>query len=361
MKTVDSNFGFKLKKRREEKRLSLQSLGISVGLSKQSIFRYENGEQLPSTSILLKLSEELNVLPTYFFEDDNIEIEINQLNFREEDLINKNNFDVGFVKTICKKYLRNFLELETILKIKNNYINPLEGLIIESEKDVEKAAKKLRRKWRLGNAPISDVTQLIEDNGIYVIEVDMNSTFSGLSGLANENIPLIVINSNVNDKARKRFTTIHELGHIVLDFVEELDNDAIEKYCDHFAGAILLVDDTLEMELGKNRTKISLRELKAIKERYGISIGAIIFRAKSTGLISRETCNDWWSSYNVWRDNSEEFGKYFSSEKPTAFDNLILRGISEQKITWGKAAELKNTKIDLLKNQFKNEPALMVS
>jgi Zn-dependent peptidase ImmA (M78 family)/transcriptional regulator with XRE-family HTH domain len=361
MQTVDSNFGFKLRKRREERGISLQELGSVIGMSKQSVFRFEKGEQLPNTTILLKLSEELNVLPTYFFEDDKIDIEIKDVKFREETLIEKYDFKFDNIKEICKNYLHKFIELETILKVNHDFTNPLEGLEIKDSKDVEKAAKQIRRKWKLGNAPISDVVHLLEDKGIYIVEVDLNNSFSGLSGFANESIPLIVINSNVNDTTRKRFTTLHELGHLVLDFVEELETKTIERFCDHFAGAILLVDDTLEKELGKGRTKISLQELKAIKELYGISIKAIIIRAKLTNLISRETSNDWWNLYDSWRDFSSEFGSFKSYEKPQALNKLIIRGISEQRISWGKAAELKNTKIDILKNKFNSEPELMVN
>jgi Zn-dependent peptidase ImmA (M78 family) len=60
---------------------------------------------------------------------------------------------------------------------------------------------------------------------------------------------------------------------------EALDLDAIEKMCDAFAGAVLLPSEILLQEFGKNRTAISMPELRRIKELYGISIAAIMVRA----------------------------------------------------------------------------------
>ncbi len=358
MKTVDSNFGFKLKKRRNERGLSLDQVAASIGMSKQSVHRFENGTHLPNSSILLKLSEELNVRPTYFFEEDEIEININKLLFREEEIIDKEEVDFYTVKEVCKSYLQNFIELEVMLNVKKDFENPLKGLVIRSTKDIEKAAKQLRRKWKLGNAPISDVIQLIENKGIYIVEVEMNNTFSGFSTYANDSIPLIVLNSNVNDIARKRFTALHELAHLTLEFVDDVKNK-IENLCNHFAGAVLLVDDTLESQLGKGRTKISIRELNEIKEKYGISIQAIMVRALVTNLISYETYKKWGDSYSVWSD-FEEIGVFISKEEPRAFKKLILRGLNEQRLTWGKAAELMQTKIDVLKSKFQNEYKLVI-
>ena len=360
MQTVDSNFGLKLKKRREEREMSLQYLGNQIGLSKQSIHRFENGEQLPSTPILLKLSEYLNVLPTFFFEDDTINIEINNIRFRNEEKINKETFNLNKIKDFCKSELLKFIELEEILKVKNDFINPLEGLKIKSVKDIEKAAKKIRRKWRLGYAPISDVTELIEDKGIYIIEVDLTKDFNGFNGWANNNIPLIIINSNFDEITRKRFTLLHELGHIVLDFIDNLSEKKIEEFCNHFAGAVLLVDDTLEQELGKNRTLVYLSELKMIKEKYGISIYSIMVRAMATKYITFDSYHKWKELYKEWRENSLNFGDYKGNEEPQVFMQLITRGISEQKITWGKASEFTGKKIDYLQREYNNKPNVIL-
>tara|TARA_R110001592_G_scaffold284685_1_gene552995 strand:+ start:3798 stop:4880 length:1083 start_codon:yes stop_codon:yes gene_type:complete len=347
--------GEKLRKLREEKDMSLGQLGDNSGVSRQSIHRYEQNIKSPSSSTVLQISKALNVHPSYFFSSANDNVQITNIKFRKEGMLTHLRSELLEIESICKSYINNLIELQSLLDDNIKFENPLKGLKITNAKDVEKAAKKLRSKWNLGNAPIYNTTEMIEDNGIVVIEVTTADRFTGFTGTANEEIPFIVINSNCNEATRKRFTLLHELGHVVLEFTEQLKEEVIEKLCNHFAGAILLVDDTLQLELGKNRTTISLKELREIKEKYGVSIQAIIIRAKATGYISEKTSSSWWDSYQEWYQESADssrFGQYQCDERAKRFDTLILRGLNEKRITWGKAARLKNTKVDVLKSKL---------
>ncbi len=80
--------------------------------------------------------------------------------------------------------------------------------------------------------------------------------FDGLSGWADERIPIIVVNKYFTIE-RKRFTALHELGHLLLNFAEELDPKFIEKLCQRFAGAILIPRETFFNELGDYRSGLS--------------------------------------------------------------------------------------------------------
>ncbi len=351
---MNNIFGTKLKELRESKGMSLQELGSLVEVSKQTIHCYEKAHKNPSSSTVLRLGKSLGVHPSFFFQDKEIDIKIEELNFREEQNI-LNSFDYSALIDNSKTYLLNLLELKALLDIKSSFINPISNLEIHNKKDVEKAAKNLRKKWHLGYAPISNITSIIENNGISVIELDINNGFTGISGVANKEIPFIIVNRNLNDITRKRFTLLHELGHLTLKFHKNIEKESIEQLCHHFAGAILLVDDTLKLELGANRTQISLSELREIKEKYGISIKAIIMRAGNTDIISRHTQSAWFDSYKEWYENSNsktDFGIFQGDEKPTLFNKLLSRGIQEQRFTIGKAAKLKATKIDILQKEL---------
>lgn len=352
---MNTGFGNKLRELRESKGLSLADLGQSVGVSKQSIHRYEINQKVPRTSTLINISNVLGKHPSFFFEDDTCEIEIGNINFREVHTIPLGELDIENIKNECKLYIQRLLELQDLLGEDIKFENPLQGFEISNKRDVEKAAKNLRRKWNIGYDAIADVTDLIESKNISVIELNLVNEFTGLMGHANEEIPFIVVNENLTDISRKRFTLLHEVAHIVLEFADIITDELREKLCNHFAGAVLLVDDTLTKELGKNRTSISIKELAAIKEKYGISIKAIIIRAGVTDLISYDTSSKWWDSYKEWQSDNEHdnsFGKFQSREKPLRFDRLLLRGINEQKISWEKAAELKDIYVDDLRKEM---------
>lgn len=60
----------------------------------------------------------------------------------------------------------------------------------------------------------------------------------------------------------------------------------MERMCFQFAGAMLIPEETFRMEIGNSRSHISIPELIAIKEKYGISIQGIMQRAKDLGIVS---------------------------------------------------------------------------
>lgn len=59
-------FGLKLKKLREEKRLSQRGLGLSVGLSDKTISSYETGRSYPNLELLKRLGDVLGKPIDYF-------------------------------------------------------------------------------------------------------------------------------------------------------------------------------------------------------------------------------------------------------------------------------------------------------
>jgi len=95
-------------------------------------------------------------------------------------------------------------------------------------------------------------------------------------------VPFVTVNRDFPDD-RVRFTAAHELGHLLCGFPER---DGAESLCYAFAGAFLLPRDAVERALMPARRKISFWELKELKESYGISLQAIIYRARALGLVT---------------------------------------------------------------------------
>jgi Zn-dependent peptidase ImmA (M78 family)/transcriptional regulator with XRE-family HTH domain len=351
---MENKFAAKLKELRERHRLSLQELADQVGVAKQSIHKFENGIVSPSSETLLKISDALNVSYSFFYENPvSFNLTLQNIKFREKHKINNEQLENEIKEEVCK-YLSKFMELSAILNEDLEFENPLAGFEITTDKDIEKAAKLIRKKWKIGNAPITDVVETLENKGVFIVEIKRLEDFTGLSGMVNEEVPIIVLNEYFNSVERKRFTALHELGHIVLDFTDEISDNKLERYCDMFAGAVLLVDDVLHAELGKNRTVITLAELKRIKELYGISIQAIIMRASTTGFIDNKTSTEWWQSYTEWNtnDSPSDFGTYRSFERVQRFSKMLVRGVAEKRLSMSKAAELIDKKVDVLRREL---------
>lgn len=353
---MENSLGLKLRELRENHFLSLQQVADYAGISKQSVFKFENGLSKPGAEALVKFSELFAVPFTDLYQTaDGSVLDFENIRFRDAPKI----FNIGNhlkeVKQLVIDYVGKFLELERIMGYVRQFDNPLEGIEIVTEKDIEKAAKTLRKKWKLGNSPITDVIEMLEGKGIFIVEVDRSEDFLGLCGSINKDIPIIVLNQRIPNVERKRLTALHELGHIVLEFAAGFSDGKIEHYCNFFAGAVLIVDEAVLMEFGKNRTTISLAELRRIKELYGISIKAIIVRAKQTNYIDQATYQVWMQTYDEWYKggaHQNEFGNYKCREQAGRFKSLVIKGINEKKLSWSKAAELCGKKIDHLKQEF---------
>jgi transcriptional regulator with XRE-family HTH domain len=61
--------------------MSLQDLADRIGVSKQMISKYEKGDSIPSSKMLIKLAKALEVKMDYFFLPSSVEL--GEINFRK--------------------------------------------------------------------------------------------------------------------------------------------------------------------------------------------------------------------------------------------------------------------------------------
>ncbi|MDP4274884.1 MAG: XRE family transcriptional regulator [Bacteroidota bacterium] len=341
-------FSKRLKSARILAALSQDELVEKMGniVSKNAISKYEKGEMMADGSILLALAKALNVKPDYFFRPFTIEIE--KVEFRKKQNLYVKH--VNSIKQTVTDILERYLEVEQFLNIESSFTNPIAGIKITSLTDVENAATKVRYAWNLGLKALPNVIDLLEGKEIKVIEIDAPNEFDGLSGWADGRIPIIVINKNYNVE-RKRLTALHELGHLIMALSGDITDKDKEKLCFQFAGAVLLPETTFKTEIGESRSHISISELIAIKETYGISIQAIMARAKDLEIINKFQ----FVNFRKWisRNRTEEgLGEYRGQEQVFRFKQLIYRAAAEEVISLSKAANLSNQKLAEFRKEF---------
>jgi Zn-dependent peptidase ImmA (M78 family) len=237
--------------------------------------------------------------------------------------------------------------------IKKSFKPPVTEIKINNLNDIEDFANKVRNAWNLGTDPISNVSELLEENHIKVIELETKDGFDGMQTWVNgKEVPVIALNiSRLTSSDRKRFTALHELGHLLLP-LDGVDEKLAEKYCHRFAGAMLFPKDAVEKELGGTRNKISIQELGLIKEQYGISIQAMIYRLHDLHVISDHYKKYYYQYINQMGWKVEEPYEYKGKVKSSRFDQLIFRALSEDIISMSKAASLKNMKLSEFRTKF---------
>ena len=331
-----ANFAERLKSARKMSGISMETLADKAGhvVTKQAISRYEKGLMNPGGDALVALSKALGVKAEYFFRPQ--KVILGELEFRKKSRLGRKEEDRIKYRTL--DFLERYLEIEDILGDKAIFKNPLSDPHVHRPEDAGKAALDVRRKWKLGEAPISNLIELLEDKGIRIHEIETDDNFNGISAWTDE-IPVIAVRLQ-DDLLRQRFTISHELGHILLKICEKNDSKTREKLCHIFAGAFLLPERVIKAELGSKRKKIALWELKKIKGIYGISIQAIMARARHLGIISDHTYRNFCITVNSQGWKMNEPGEYLGKEHANRFDQLVYRAAAEEIITFSRAAEL---------------------
>lgn len=326
------------------KGFSLQDLANELGnsVTKQALSKYENGLMKPNAEGLSLLCRILDVRPDYFQRESNIDLgtlefrKLQKLSIKEKERIEQRTIDA----------LERYCELEDLMGLETEFKNPLKGRKIKVAADVNAAAEFLREEWALGRGPIKNVIELLEDNGIKVIELESDLAFNGLSAFANKKHPVIVLNARLKDHLdRKRFTALHELGHLVLEFNSALDNKLKESFCHTFASAMLMPAEYFKRQLGENRQRIVLQELVLLKMEFGASIQAILYRAKALDIISESYFKYYMTVLSARKMKKDEPWKLPGNEQSNRFMQLLYRALGEEIISTSKAAALANLKV----------------
>jgi Zn-dependent peptidase ImmA (M78 family)/DNA-binding XRE family transcriptional regulator len=343
-----NNFDQRLLSARKMAGLSLQELAdrMDMDITKQALSQYEKGKINPTSSAIIALSNVLDLPADYFFRESEEKFE--NLEFRKRSRLPRKEIEAVKYKTL--NYLEKNREIEDLLNIENIFTNPLNETFITCEDDIEKCADELRNVWNLGLDPIPDVIALLEEKKIKVFEIIAPDEFSGLSSWT-DGVAVIVVNKDLH-LTRKRFTLLHELAHLILDFSVDMGDKEREHFCFSFAGAFLFPEKIFIEELGKKRRGIFLKELILLENHYGISVQAIMWRTKSLGLISESKFKE----YNIWLNKSNnkktEFGDFQGREVPERFERLVYKALSEDIITSSKAAALLNKALPELEEEL---------
>jgi Zn-dependent peptidase ImmA (M78 family)/transcriptional regulator with XRE-family HTH domain len=197
----------------------------------------------------------------------------------------------------------------------------------------ERAARLIRERWELGAGPAGHLVRLLERNGVLVVfspprvaSVDAYSFDSRLR-------PVVVLNPLKRDYYRQRFDVAHELGHLIMHSDAEPGGRIVENQAHRFAAELLMpaeqIRDLLPAAMGGN----AWRTLARLKEQWGVSMQALLYRARWLGRLSDVSYRNAMATVSArgWRRN--EPGLVGTIEQPSllsrAVELLDREGIGE--------------------------------
>ncbi|MCD6287143.1 MAG: ImmA/IrrE family metallo-endopeptidase [Anaerolineae bacterium] len=327
--------GERLRMARKMARMSQQDLGEAAGVSRMAISKYERDEMDPSSGVLIALARALGVKVAYLLRP--VAVKVSEPAFRKRTALGRKR-QASIVERV-RDWLDRYLTVEDLLREQTLFTWPVIDRSILEVADAEQVAVSLREAWDLGSDSIDNLTEILEHQGIKVGFVEGDDAFDALTLWADDDTPVIVVKQDIPGD-RQRLNIAHELGHILLEIPPKWDHRQEESAAYRFAGALLMPASVVIRELGQHRERLDPYELHLLRHAYGLSMQAIIRRAKDLGVISESVyvrvCREF--SRLGWR--REEPGDQIDPERSERMKRLILRALAEEIITRSRASEL---------------------
>jgi Zn-dependent peptidase ImmA (M78 family)/transcriptional regulator with XRE-family HTH domain len=289
--------------------LSQVSLAQLMGRSSSaSISRWLRGEQAPEAIALTELSRALNLPAAYFLAP---QAQHGDFPFFYRSM-------AAATKAARRKAMARMrwgqdisLAVQNAVDIPKCNVPDLVGdrdFRTISDKMIEDVALHCRHAWGLGDGPISDLHQLLENNGIVVIHDEIEAaTMDGVSSWSSaDDRAYIYVAIDKPSAVRVRFNAAHELGHILLHrhvdrstLTKPEEFKLIEHQAHLFAAAFLLPANSFAGELASP----TLSAFHSLKERWKVAIGAMIKRCDTLGITKGEYTLRLWKHYSArgWR------------------------------------------------------------
>lgn len=296
---------------RESRGYTQTELAEKLNIPQGNLSRMERGDIGIKEGHMKNISEELNYPMEFFYLTNQIcttdthyrkAITIDQkTKLKAEALMNISKFNV-------EEMLKSLDITLNIPSLSDLYDSP------------EKVAKYLRGFWKIPRGSIDNLIEVIERNGIIVIQVDFESEkIDGRTIITETGHPIIFINKTASGD-RQRLTIAHELGHVIMH-TTKLATFAIDEEEEAFRFGIEFLMPLSECQYEIN-DKLSIEKLADLKRIWKISMQSILYRAQKQKLVSYNRCRYLWSQFSSkgWR-KSEPIE--ISKENPTLINRMI--------------------------------------
>lgn len=340
--------GDRIKLARRKAGLSLRDLSTAMAgrVTAQAIGKYERGEDVPSSGVLMALAGGLEVSVAYLLDTQGVEL--TGVEFRTK--ANTSARDRAHVENEVLEWIERYLQVESVLDLDSaRWHSPFDGpRKLRKVTDVDELASDVRDAWKLGGDPIPNMTELLEEKGLKVLVAELPERVSGFTCLVGQpgrdsKLPVIVVNRKFSLE-RRRLTLAHELAHRLIDPDCLSDKDE-EKAATVFGSALMMPREHLLREVGKHRNALGYREIVGLKRLYRVSGAALLMRLQQLDVISEATLVYAFQSIaRGWRTQEPEplepdadRGQW---ERPRRFERLCYRALAEGLISLTKAAEL---------------------
>jgi len=313
--------------------LSQREVGARVGVTAMAISKYETGQMVPSSGVLLRLAETLGVGIEFFLRP--VLVRPRALSFRRHPRLPAREREQA--GAAAAEWIERYLEAEQLAGSEAATDRlPRQPYRVAALEDAESAAEKLRKSWGLGDGPIASMVELLEDQGVRVGVIALPDGVDAMVFRLDDSTPVMALREGIPGD-RQRFSMAHDLGHLVVSCDGQIDE---ESACHRFAAAFLVPAETARRELGARRSEVSLLELHYLKHKFGMSMSAWIKRSRELGIVAPRHARDLLARFRQEGWDRTEPDAPVPPEHPARLEQIVIRLVQEETIGPGRASEL---------------------
>jgi Zn-dependent peptidase ImmA (M78 family)/DNA-binding XRE family transcriptional regulator len=266
--------------------LRKSDLAIRLDKSATAVAAWESGAKRPTAATVAQLALSLSVDPGFFaVRSDDVAALSTTPHFRSlratSQLARDQAFAYGQLAVDIATSLERHVELPQLA------LSNFPVAVDDRDGDgPEHAARLLREQWEISAGPVGHLVRLLEHHGILVVFSPPQAASVDAYSFDSRLRPVVVLNPIKRDYYRQRFDVAHELGHLIMHGDAEPGGRVVEEQAHRFASELLMpaaeIRDMLPATMGGN-VWINLGKLK---ERWGVSMQALLFRARRLGRLS---------------------------------------------------------------------------
>lgn len=197
-------------------------------------------------------------------------------------------------------------------------------------------------------APLRGWREALEGLGLLVMQdgpvpVDDMRGFASIEPAA---VPAILVN-NKDDPRARAFTAIHELGHIILALRGEIASPESERWCDEFAGEVVMPTAWLAEEVGASSASSALGRVEDVARAFHVTPLAAAVRIARAKAMPTDEVNSAISEirgrWNEEREAKAGGGSYYVNQIAKfglGYLGLVFSALDAQIVTLPAASTL---------------------
>lgn len=308
-------------------------LAAKLDKSSTAVAAWESGSKRPTAATVAQLALSLGVEPGFFaVRPDDVAALSSTPHFRSlrstTQLARDQAFSYGKVAVDIVQTLERHVEFPDV---------DLPSFPVAIDEQAgggpERAAQLVRREWDIGAGPLKHLTRLLEHHGVLVVFSPPQTASVDAYSFDSRLRPVVVLNPVKRDYYRQRFDVAHELGHLIIHGDAEPGGRIVEEQANRFASELLMPADTIRDLLPTIMGRNAWISLGQLKEQWGVSIQALLFRARRLGRLSDVSYRNAMTTISVRGWRRDEPGLVNTIEQPSllpkAIELLEQEGTSE--------------------------------